>query len=401
MKSFSKYQFVNNVGDQLLRIDQSQIEGALECFRTKPEQKMMVYLVAEHGGRSKGAARVGLAEMSTYRRNVSYEESTRQPGLKGRTIYEALPGFEKDYDKTLVLFASQSGTKATVLKEMRRIKNHVERRGKSDKLDFLDITGNADGEIGKFVKEYDGKILELKGIEIVDKDNYHELGFLGDEFEIKTAYVSREIVDMTCNGSSSGEFHENIENHFKEIGEKLNSEEATNFFDNLAEALGSQTNGFCVGAGGGSLLVAETARTRWDQLKRAYVNSGMYVMGGDHNPPPPLPGNKLLTISLSGGAPILGIHDESYIVDLCKISQKRGAENFCITGDENSPISELTPEKNRLILKEGNKKGSHYFYTDALLANSVAAIKTVDSLIEKHIIEKYISAAFKDKHHVG
>lgn len=401
--SFSdQYKFLNNVGNGLLEIKQSQIKEALECFKTKPNERMMVYLVAEPSGRTQGAARVGLAELSTFRKRVSYDEPTRQPGHPGRTIYDIIPEFEKDYDKILILAASYSGTKKTVTREFDRIDRRLDKFGKSNKMEILYITGNPEGQVGRIVTRYNGKIVDIKKKNDIDENEYRELGFLGDVSELETAYLTRELTEMSYNGSDAGEFHNNIEKHFEFIGSKFDSEGSTVFFNNLSDALGSQTDGYCASAGGGGLLVSETARTRWDQLKRRYLrDSKMFVMGGNHNWPPPLPGNIILSVTLSGGGQIYeGTKDVSYLVDLCRMSKERRTENFCITGKKDAPVPNLTPKDNILLIEDDTSKPC-YFYTDSLMANSLGAIKTVDKLIERGIIDKYIASVFKEGHHIG
>ncbi len=406
-KEFSQYELINNVGNGNLRLKSSSVEETVNHFRTKPDETLDVFIIAEPGGRSKGAAQVGLAEMPIYMRNIHFEDPLKQPSFPGKTTTDALPDLEKKYDRILFSFFSQSGTKATVVKEANRLDKYFEGNGKSDNVELLFITGDPSSETGKTIKKHGGTILELKGIESnMDPDNYHEVGFLGDLYELKLSSFLQTTTELVCNNSENKEFSETVENNFYDIGRKLDQKSSSVFFDNLSKGMAIQSDAFFGGVAGGGLLVSETARIRWGHLKRKYLKSNSFVMGGDHNPPPPLPGNLCLWTSFSGGKEkaYRGAtkEDTSYLVDLCEMAMQRGTDNYSILGTPYSPLQKITPKGNTLLLKEKVKPGKPVrFYSDALLAHAVGVIKSVDRLKELKVIDKYKADEFKQEHQVG
>lgn len=406
-EEFSQYELINNVGNGLLELNPSHVEEVINRFKPKADETIDVFIIAEPGGRSKGAAQTGLAEMPIYERNIHFEDPLKQPSFPGKTTTDALPDLERKYDKILFSIFSQSGTKATVVKEVRRLNKYFENNSKSEKIEFLFVTGNSECEVGKTVKSHGGTILELKGIESgMNPDYYPGVGFLGDLYELRLAKLLGITTELVCNNSGAEEFSERVKDHFYNIGKKLDQKSSSTFFDNLSKGMAVQSDAFFGGVAGGGLLVSETARIRWGHFKRKYLKSNAYVIGGDHNPSPPLPGNACTWTSFSGGKekayPGTTEEDTSYLIDLFEMSMQRGTNNYSILGTPNSPLQRITPTGNTLLLKEKAKYGKPVrFYSDALLAHAIGVIRSVDRLKELKVIDEYKADEFKREHQFG
>jgi hypothetical protein len=398
METFSNYhEFVNTVGNGLLDLDPNQLDAASKVFKKiTPSNHTVIYINAEASGRTKIAVEGGLSELPM-ERYVEFISSTTKDN-PGRNIFETLKKIEERCDNIIILAASASGKKKTTNIESRRGINFIE-ESKKKNTDIVYLTGNPEGEIAQKFKEHGGIVVKVKGSEGIPEWEYKRAGFLGDASEAQMGYLTSEFAKIAC--GSTQNIYDNIRTHMKKVGSVFDSKESMTFIENLSNAFSRDTNNAILGISGGSLSVAEAARVRWDHFSKGYFKGrSTSEMGGDHHSDPPLPGNNFLAISQSGGNKKDWSGNEvPPVIPFYQMANERDTNNFCIVG-EMGELTNMTPPGQYLLLSQKDC-GNGYFPQDALLANTLASIKTMDKLISKGITEKYRPSVLKGAHHIG
>ena len=367
MEITKNFEYINKIANNVRGINQ-------RCFQyffdeLKPPEKALKpdlwLLVAD--GRSECSLMTPGNEMA-YSIDRIRVRNVKDVGMPGPTISTAAPELERDYNNINVVIASGGGESSGPLSIAKEIAEY-KKNDKGGRWKIFLTTSKPNSSIAKVVKENDGIILKLRGARKKSKE-FLKTGIMRDQFELGNCFLFHSIGEMIYENAEAERFPELVEERFPTIGEMIDEQVESGFYDILLDDLEKHCNAFCGGKGGG-YFVSKMNAIRINHVKRLTGDYAFLIE--DTNVPKPIPGDPLIITSNSGGRDDVYVggakKEAAFVVKLAEKYKKKKARIHSVLGSENSPVEKLSD--NAALLKNEHKPGApNPFYLHATYVQS-------------------------------
>jgi D-arabinose 5-phosphate isomerase GutQ len=300
------------------------------------------------------------------------------PGFPGKSMYDAAPGLERRYKKTLLLMNSGSGYSDDPLVMAQDLAKYIEEK-KSNQFSMGLLTSALSSPLAEVTSNY-GHVVQLKGRgKFKPGAEYAETGMMGDIFELGTLELLTSMIEAIFRNLEVKDVFRLCEEEFEKVGDMIDANITSETYTQLVDVMEKRTNVFLGGKGTGN-EIAKMTGVRLFHIK-SFLGDNVYITRGV-NTPHPRAGDLEILLSFSG--------ETRPVIIWADVLKKFGGIVFAITGNEDSTLAKKADLK--IILPEQVKPSTpRRFYTRAAYVLSPLPVKLAERLGERGLnLPEYI-----------
>jgi D-arabinose 5-phosphate isomerase GutQ len=300
------------------------------------------------------------------------------PGFPGKSMYDAAPGLERRYKKTLLLMNSGSGYSDDPLVMAQDLAKYIEEK-KSNQFSMGLLTSALSSPLAEVTSNY-GHVVQLKGRgKFKPGAEYAETGMMGDIFELGTLELLTSMIEAIFRNLEVKDVFRLCEEEFEKVGDMIDANITSETYTQLVDVMEKRTNVFLGGKGTGN-EIAKMTGVRLFHIK-SFLGDNVYITRGV-NTPHPRAGDLEILLSFSG--------ETRPVIIWADVLKKFGGIVFAITGNEDSTLAKKADLK--IILPEEVKPSTpRRFYTRAAYVLSPLPVKLAERLGERGLnLPEYI-----------
>lgn len=370
----SRIGYINRIRDNLVNIRKRELTSLYEDLKSAD------CVVCGGSGRSLYSLNAAMSQIAIshigWRNKVVLTPD--DPGFPGKNMYDAAAGFERRYNKTLLLINSGSGVSGDPLVMAQDLFKYVGEK-KSSKFSMGLITSHLDSPLAEIVGKC-GHVVELTGRGRAKPSlDYSETGIMGDIFELGSLLLLCMMTEAIFRNLDAHDVLQLCEEEFAKLGPMIDSVTESETYSRLVDILEKRTDVFLGGKGTANEIV-KMAAVRLFHIKST-LGDNVYITRGV-NTPPPRPGDLEILVSFSG--------ETKPVIAWCDILKKMNGTVLSITGTKKSTLTERSDLN--ITLEEEAKPGQpRRFYMRAAYVLSPLPVKLVERLGQRGLrLPEYI-----------
>jgi D-arabinose 5-phosphate isomerase GutQ len=366
--------YVNRIQENILSIKKKELAPLYE------DLKAADCIVCSGSGRSLYSLNAAMSQIALatagWRNKVVLTPD--DPGFPGKSMYDAAPGLERRYKKTLLLMNSGSGFSEDPLVMAQDLAKYIKEK-KSDHFSMGLLTSTPESPLAEVTAKH-GNVVELKGRgKLKPSFEYAETGMMGDIFELGTLELLNSMIEAIYRNVEVDEVFRLCSEEFGKIGEMIDSNVHSETYVKLVDMLEKRTDLF-LGGRGTANEIAKMTGVRLFHIK-SFLGDNVYITRGV-NTPHPRAGDLEILLSYSGETkPVLLWAD---------VLKKFAGTVFAITSNKDSTLAKKADLK--IILPEEPKPNfPRRFYARAAFVLSPLPVMLAERLGERGLnLPEYI-----------
>ena len=366
--------YVNKIRDNILSIRRKNLAPLYEALKAAD------CVVCAGSGRSLYSLNAAMSQIALsqvgWRNKVVLTPD--DPGVPGKSMYDAARDLERRYKKTLLLINSGSGYSDDPLVMAQDLARYIEEK-KTSKFTIGLITSGLESPLAQITRQY-GHVVHVKGRgRLKPSFEYSETGMMGDIFELGTLSLLCMMIEAIFRNLEVEDVFKLCKEEFVKIGAMIDANMKSEAYTQLVDLMEKRTNVFLGGKGTANEIAKMTA-VRLFHIK-SFLGDNVYVTRGV-NTPHPRAGDLEILLSFTG--------ETKPVILWADVMKKFNGTVLAITGSADSTLAQKADVK--IVLEEEVKPGTpRRFYTRAAYVLSPLPVKLAERLGQRGLkLPEYI-----------